>query len=146
MGRQENIVLRQRNTTIRRGLPLMMHGSGVTMVRRLSLGLSHELWLVQIGIFLSMFGYGAVLPFEVIYLHDGRGFSLSVAGLVVGMITGVAIVTAPLAGPLIDRFGRAPPRQAPALRSPSGMPAWRSRTRPRLPSRPPPSRAPGTAH
>jgi MFS family permease len=52
-----------------------------------------------------MFGYGAVLPFEVIYLHDGRGFSLSVAGLVVGTITGVAVVTVPLAGPLIDRFG-----------------------------------------
>src|SRR4051794_33062045 len=52
-----------------------------------------------------MLGYGAVLPFEVIYLHDGRGFSLSLAGLVVGAVTGVAIVPAPLAGPLIDRFG-----------------------------------------
>src|SRR5262249_53086499 len=35
----------------------------------------------------------------------GRGFSLSVAGLVVGAITGVAVVAAPFAGPLIDRFG-----------------------------------------
>src|ERR1700737_2218573 len=71
----------------------------------LGFGLSRELWLVEVGIFLNMFGYGAVLPFEVIYLHDARGFSLNVAGLVVGMITGVAVVTAPLAGPLIDRFG-----------------------------------------
>lgn len=77
----------------------------IGMARRLSFGLSRELWLVQLGIFLNMFGYGAVLPFEVIYLHDGRGFSLSVAGLVVGTVTGVAVVTAPLAGPLIDRFG-----------------------------------------
>ena len=77
----------------------------IGMARRLSFGLSRELWLVQLGIFLNMFGYGAVLPFEVIYLHDGRGFSLSVAGLVVGTITGVAVVTAPFAGPLIDRFG-----------------------------------------
>jgi MFS family permease len=71
----------------------------------LSLGLSRELWLVEIGIFLNMLGYGAVLPFEIIYLHDERGFSLSVAGLAVGAITGVAVVTAPLAGPLIDRVG-----------------------------------------
>src|SRR5215472_13429977 len=71
----------------------------------LSLGLSRDLWLVELGIFLNMLGYGAVLPFEIIYLHDGRGFSLGVAGLVVGTITGVAIVAAPLAGPIIDRYG-----------------------------------------
>ena len=71
----------------------------------LGFGLSRELWLVEAGIFLNMLGYGAVLPFEVIYLHDGRGFSLGVAGLVVGTITGVAVVTAPAAGPLIDRYG-----------------------------------------
>jgi MFS family permease len=69
------------------------------------LGLSRELWLVQLGVFLNMLGYGAVLPFEVIYLHDGRGFGLGVAGLVVGTLTGVAVLTAPLAGPLIDRWG-----------------------------------------
>ncbi|GAA1626849.1 MFS transporter [Kribbella alba] len=68
-------------------------------------GLPRELWLVVFGMFLNYVGYGAVLPFEVIYLHDGRGFSLGVAGLVVGLITGAAVVTAPLAGPLIDRFG-----------------------------------------
>jgi MFS family permease len=75
------------------------------MVRRLGFGLSRELWLVELGIFLNMLGYGAVLPFEVIYLHDGRGLSLGVAGLVVGTLTGAAVVTTPLAGPLIDRFG-----------------------------------------
>jgi MFS family permease len=75
------------------------------MARRLGFGLSRELWLVELGIFLNYLGYGAVLPFEIIYLHDGRGFSLGVAGLVVGLITGVAVVIAPLVGPLIDRFG-----------------------------------------
>jgi MFS family permease len=75
------------------------------MARRLGFDLAPELWLVQIGIFLNNLGWGGVLPFEVIYLHDGRGFSLGVAGLVVSMITGVAVVTAPLTGPLIDRFG-----------------------------------------
>jgi MFS family permease len=69
------------------------------------LGLSRELWLVQLGIFLNALGWGAVLPFEIIYLHDSRGFSLGFAGLIVGTLTGVAVAVAPLTGPLIDRFG-----------------------------------------
>ena len=72
---------------------------------RISFGLSRELWLIEAGVFLNMLGYGGVLPFEIIYLHNGRGFSLGVAGLVVGAITGIAVVTSPAAGPLIDRFG-----------------------------------------
>ena len=68
-------------------------------------GLPRQLWFVVFGIFLNYVGYGAVLPFEIIYLHGGRGFSLGVAGLVVGLITGVAVLAAPLVGPLIDRFG-----------------------------------------
>jgi MFS family permease len=75
------------------------------MVGRPGFGLSPELWLVEIGIFLNYLGYGAVLPFEIIYLHSGRGFNLSIAGLVVAMLSAIAVVTAPLAGPLIDRFG-----------------------------------------
>jgi hypothetical protein len=55
-------------------------------------------------VFLNMLGYGGVLPFEIIYLHNGRGFSLGVAGLVVGTITGIAVVVSPSAGRLIDRF------------------------------------------
>jgi MFS family permease len=95
------------------GAPAPVPGSGAAprpgrrarAASRLGLGLSRELWIVEAGIFLNMLGYGAVLPFEVIYLHNGRGFSLGVAGLVVGAITGVAVVAAPLAGPVIDRFG-----------------------------------------
>ena len=74
-------------------------------VRRLGYGLPRELWVVEAGIFLNYVGWGGVLPFEVIYLHDGRGFALGVAGLVVGVVTGVAVVTAPVTGPLIDRLG-----------------------------------------
>jgi MFS family permease len=62
-------------------------------------------WIVQVGIFLNMLGYGAVLPFEIIYLHDGRGFSLGLAGLVVGTVNGLAVIAAPVAGMLIDRVG-----------------------------------------
>src|SRR5262249_19186492 len=41
------------------------------METRISLefGLSRALWIIVIGIFLNNLGYGAVLPFEVIYLH-----------------------------------------------------------------------------
>ncbi|WP_037062861.1 MFS transporter [Pseudonocardia acaciae] len=63
------------------------------------------LWCVVLGIFVNYLGYGAVLPFEIIYLHDGRGFGLGTAGVVVGLVTGVAVASVPLAGPLIDRFG-----------------------------------------
>jgi MFS family permease len=74
-------------------------------MERFGLGLSRQVWLVQIGVFLNALGWGAVLPFEVIYLHDGRGLSLGTAGLVVGTLTGVAVLSAPCAGPLIDRLG-----------------------------------------
>jgi MFS family permease len=74
-------------------------------VRHLSFGLSRQIWIVEIGVFLNMLGYGAVLPFEIIYLHDGRGFDLGVAGLVVGLVTGIAVVASPIAGAAIDRIG-----------------------------------------
>jgi MFS family permease len=72
---------------------------------RAGLGLSHQLWIVQAGIFLNALGWGAVLPFEIIYLHNGRGFSLGVAGSVIGVVTGLAVVASPAAGPVIDRAG-----------------------------------------
>ena len=73
--------------------------------KRFVAGLSSELWVVQAGIFLNYLGWGAVMPFEVIYLHDARGFSLGLAGLVVGIVTGLAVVAAPVAGPVVDRVG-----------------------------------------
>jgi MFS family permease len=73
--------------------------------KRFQLGLPRELWVVELGIFLNYLGWGAVMPFELIYLHEGRGFSLGVAGLVLGVLTGLAVVAAPAAGPVIDRFG-----------------------------------------
>lgn len=71
----------------------------------MSLGLSPRLWVVETGVFLNMLGYGAVFPFEIIYLHEARGFSLGVAGLVVGLLSGVAVFAAPVAGIVIDRVG-----------------------------------------
>ena len=74
-------------------------------VRRLGFDLPAQLWVVQLGVFLNYLGWGCVMPFEVIYLHDGRGFSLGVAGLVVGVVTGLAVVAAPFTGPVIDAVG-----------------------------------------
>jgi MFS family permease len=75
------------------------------MVRRAGFGLPRQLWVVQVGVFLNYLGWGGVMPFEVIYLHEARGFSLGVAGAVVGTVTGLAVVAAPLAGIVIDRVG-----------------------------------------
>jgi MFS family permease len=72
---------------------------------KLAFGLSRELWIVEAGIFLNYLGWGAVMPFELIYLHEGRGLSLGAAGVVVGVVTGLAVVAAPASGPVIDRFG-----------------------------------------
>src|SRR5262249_57597073 len=103
--------------------PLGRRRLGAEAVHRLGFGLSRDLWVVAAGIFLNYLGYGAVLPFEVIYLHDGRGFSLSLAGLVVGLVTGAGVVTAPLAGPLIDPFAPRPlPPPAPAPLAPRHTP------------------------
>ena len=88
-------------------------------VRRLSFGLSRQVWIVEVGIFLNMLGYGAVLPFEIIYLHDGRGFGLGFAGLVVGLVTGVAVVISPIAGAVIDRIGARATAAAAGSRSPT---------------------------
>src|SRR4029077_12752828 len=51
------------------------------------------------------FGNGVVLPFLVIYLHDVRGFSLGVAGLVVAMSAAAQLTAGLVAGPLVDRIG-----------------------------------------
>ena len=75
------------------------------MIERVAFGLPAEVWVVSVGIFLNSLGWAAVLPFELIYLHDGRGFSLGDAGLAVGTVTGLAVVAAPAAGWVIDRAG-----------------------------------------
>src|SRR5690349_21529253 len=76
-----------------------------TWRRRIGFGLPRELRVVQAGFFLNYLGWGAVMPFEVIYLHEGRGLSLGAAGLVVGVVSGLAVVAAPVSGPIIDRMG-----------------------------------------
>jgi MFS family permease len=81
------------------------------MIRRLSrllagwrTGLSRPVLILQAGNALNFFGYGLVLPFEIIYLHQVRGFATSTAGLVLAATMAMsAIVTLPT-GALLDRY------------------------------------------
>lgn len=67
-------------------------------------GLPRPVLILQAGNALNYFGYGLILPFEIIYLHQIRGFSTSIAGLVLAATMGTsAIVTLPT-GALLDRY------------------------------------------
>jgi hypothetical protein len=46
--------------------------------------------LLQAGNAVNFFGYGLIIPFEIIYLHQIRGFSMATAGLVLATILGTA--------------------------------------------------------
>src|SRR5437667_9335533 len=63
---------------------------------------------LQAGNACSWFGYGLILPFEIIYLHQFRGFSTATAGLVLGAILGAGTVATPPSGALLDRFRAKP--------------------------------------
>src|SRR6476620_7329219 len=84
-------------------------------VRRMNRGVSHLIagWrtglprpvlILQAGNALNYFGFGLVLPFEIIYLHQIRGFSTSIAGLVLAATAGTAAIATPPTGALLDRY------------------------------------------
>jgi MFS family permease len=77
----------------------------VRALRVLDPQLPHDVWLLQIGGVMNSFGNGIVLPFLVIYLHQVRGFSLGVSGLIVGVSAAAQLTAGVFAGPLIDRLG-----------------------------------------
>ncbi len=67
-------------------------------------GLPRPVLILQAGGALNYFGYGLILPFEIIYLHEIRGFSTPTAGLVLAAIMGTAAIVTPPAGVLLDRY------------------------------------------
>jgi MFS family permease len=67
-------------------------------------GLPRPVLILQAGDALNYFGYGLVLPFEIIYLHQIRGFSTSTAGLVLAVVMGTAALVTPPTGALLDRY------------------------------------------
>ena len=62
-------------------------------------------WIIQLGNVVNFFGFGLVLPFELIYLHDRRGFPLPTSGLIVSTVMAVSVLCAGPAGAFADRFG-----------------------------------------
>ena len=59
--------------------------------------------ILQAGNAFSWFGYGLILPFEIIYLQQCRGFSTATAGLVLGATLGAGTVVTLPSGALLDR-------------------------------------------
>src|SRR5947199_8280092 len=60
--------------------------------------------ILQAGNAVNYFGYGLVLPFEIIYLHQVRGFSTATAGLVLAATMGSSAIVTPPTGALLDRY------------------------------------------
>ena len=65
-------------------------------------GLSGPIIILQAGNAANYFGTGLVLPFEIIYLHDVRGFPTATAGLVLATVMGTAAVVTLPSGALLD--------------------------------------------
>ncbi len=64
--------------------------------------------LLQAGNAFSWLGYGLILPFEIIYLHQFRGFSTATAGMVLAAIGGAGTLVTLPSGALLDRVGAKP--------------------------------------
>src|SRR3954465_3139209 len=74
------------------------------LIARWRTGLSRPVLILQAGNALHYFGYGLVLPFEIIYLHQIRGFSTATAGLVLAATMGSSAIVTPPTGALVDRY------------------------------------------
>jgi MFS family permease len=74
-------------------------------IRSLDPRLPRAVLTLQVGGLLNSLGNGMVLPFLIIYLHNVRGISLGLAGLVAAANSAAALGTGFLAGTLADRIG-----------------------------------------
>jgi MFS family permease len=71
-------------------------------------GLSRPVRVLQAGTAVNFFGTGLIVPFEIIYLHEIRGFTTATAGLVVATVMGTAAAVTLPSGALLDRFRAKP--------------------------------------
>ena len=74
-------------------------------LRSLNPRLPRSVQVLQLGGLANAIGNGLVLPFTFIYLHNERGFSLGLAGLILGVNGAVSLLAGPLSGTLVDRLG-----------------------------------------
>lgn len=80
------------------------HGR-VRRVRAAVPDLPRSIWILNLGMTVNTVGSGLVTPFLLIYLHNVRGFSLELAGLVPTVHFGTALVFGILAGAAFDHIG-----------------------------------------
>ena len=71
-------------------------------------GLPGPVLVLQAGTTVNYFGTGLILPFEIIYLHQVRGFPTATAGLVLAAVMATAAVVTLPSGALLDRFRAKP--------------------------------------
>ncbi len=107
-------------------------------------GLPGPVKVLQAGTAVNYFGTGLILPFEIIYLHQARGFPTVVAGLVLAAVMGTAAVVTPLSGALLDRFRAKPILIAGNLANALGYAGFAFAAGPGKPSSARPSAAPGS--
>ncbi len=74
-------------------------------LRSLNPRLPRDVWILQAGGLANMFGNGVIGPFLIIYLHNVRGISLGIAGLVVASNSAAGLVSGFVGGALSDRLG-----------------------------------------
>jgi MFS family permease len=74
-------------------------------LRSLNPHLPRDVWILQAGGLANMFGNGVIGPFLIIYLHNVRGISLGVAGLIVASNAAAALCSGFVGGALSDRVG-----------------------------------------
>jgi MFS family permease len=74
-------------------------------LRSLNPQLPRDVWILQAGGLANMFGNGVIGPFLIIYLHNVRGISLGVAGLIVASNSAAALCSNFVGGALSDRVG-----------------------------------------
>src|SRR5947208_15829166 len=74
-------------------------------LRSLNPQLPRDVWILQAGGLANMFGNGVIGPFLIIYLHNVRGISLGISGLVVASNSAAGLVSGFVGGALSDRLG-----------------------------------------
>jgi len=74
-------------------------------LRSLDPRLPRSVWILNTGGLMNAVGTGMAYPFVVIYLHNVRGFSLGMSGLIVAASGAAGIVCGPAIGIVIDKIG-----------------------------------------
>jgi len=74
-------------------------------LRGLDPRLPRSVWILSLGGLANAIGNGLAFPFLVIYLHNVRGFSLGMSGLVLATTGAVSLLAGPVVGIVVDRIG-----------------------------------------